>query len=190
MKVPVLGCDPSFRSWGLASALLDLDTGLLSDVQLDTAITAKSPNKQLRTNSDDVLRCISLADKVIPLAQKAKYVFAEIPVGSQSADAMKSYGVCCALIGAMSHLGINVIQVTPAEVKLCFAGSVTATKKQMIDTGFQLYPEANWPKDKKGDVLMKSEHMADALAAIHAGVNTAAFKNILTVYKSLGEKYG
>ena len=185
MKIPVLGCDPSLRSWGMAEAMLDLNTGLLSDIKLLIAKTAKSTNKQLRTNSDDISRCHILASTVIPLAQKAKYVFAEIPVGSQSASGMKSYGVCCGIIGAMQALNVQVIQVNPIEVKQTFVGSPTATKQQMIDKAIELYPEANWPKLKGGSIKLEAEHMADAIAAIHAGVNTPEFKNIVKLFNSI-----
>ena len=184
MKIPVLGCDPSLRNWGLASATLDLDTGMLSDIFLDIAETTKTTNKQLRVNSDDINRCHLLASKVIPLAQKAKYVFIEVPVGSQNADSMKSYGVCCGIIGVMQYLGISVVQVIPSDVKLTFTGKATATKSEMISTAVSLYPNTNWPINKNNkSVKLCAEHMADAIASIHAGVKSQEFQSYLLAYK-------
>jgi hypothetical protein len=57
----------------------------------------------------------------------------------------------------------------------------------MIEAAFQTYPEANWligTKGKeKGKLIAKNEHMADAIAAIHAGVNTPVFQQLMHILK-------
>lgn len=187
MKVPVLGFDPSYRSWGIAQAMLNLDTGLLENLHVGIINTEKSTNKQLRVNSDDLNRCKTLASGVFPLAKQAEFIFAEVPVGSQSSDAMKSYGVCCAILGSLLSQGHNVIQVTPEEVKLSLFGSAFATKKEMIQKAFELFPDANWPKHGNKLVLSKAEHMADAIGAILAGIKTPDFQSTLKAYNLFKE---
>jgi hypothetical protein len=48
----------------------------------------------------------------------------------------------------------------------------------MIDQAVKLYPQANFPRNR-GKVQEKAEHVADAIAAIHAGVMTPVFQNLM-----------
>jgi hypothetical protein len=45
------------------------------------------------------------------------------------------------------------------------------------------HPEANWPMYKQNGVMVvseaKAEHMADAVAAIHAGISCNTFQQML-----------
>jgi hypothetical protein len=187
MQIPVVGMDPSLRNWGLAEALLDLETGELSTPNLSLIQTGDEPKgKQVRQNSIDIMSAETLMTGVYPVAQKAKVIFVETPVGSQSAPAMKGYGVCVGLIGALRSLGIPVVEVYEAESKTLFAGKRTATKDQMIAKALELYPDANWPRYKeKGQMVIsaaKAEHMADAIAAIHSGVRTPLFQQLMRLY--------
>lgn len=178
MKIPVLGMDPSLRNWGLAAAELDLVSGCLEAPVLDLVCPSDLKGKQVRQNSNDMHLAQQLADVVIPAAQRAKVIFVECPVGSQSARAMASYGVCVGILGAIRSLNLPLIEVTPDEVKLAFTGNKNATKAQMIDRAVELYPEANFPSHQ-GKMTLKAEHVADALGAIWAGANTPTFRNLL-----------
>lgn len=181
MKIPVVGFDPSLRNWGIAEGILDLTTGHLENINLVLVETTKGKAKQVRANSDDLARSEDIAKAAIESAKKAKAVFAEVPVGSQSAASMKSYGVCVGILGAIRALGIPVIEVTATEVKKHFTGNPNATKKDMINQAVANYPDANFP-NQKGRVTDKAEHVADALGAIYAGVNTPVFQNLMRFY--------
>ena len=182
MKIPVLGLDPSLRNWGLAEGMLDLESGYLSDLNLTIVETEVDDRKQVRQNSKDLIATEQLAAAIFPIARKAKLVFVEVPVGSQSAAAMKSYGVCVGILGTMKAQGIQLIEVSPMEVKENFTGKKHATKEQMIQKALEWYPEANFPRERgkaTGKVIAKAEHVADAIAAIHAGVRTPVFSNLI-----------
>lgn len=178
MKIPVVGMDPSLTHWGIASAELDLTTGFLSTPDLVLIEPEKLTHKQVRQNSTDLFVAEQLAAEALKTARNVKAVFVECPVGSQSARAMASYGVCVGILGTMRAEGIQLIEVTALEVKKGFTGDKNATKQQMIDKAVELYPEANFP-NQKGRILAKTEHLADAIAAIHAGVNTPLFQNLM-----------
>ena len=181
MKIPVVGFDPSLRNWGIAESFLDLETGYL-DVPVFTLVQTVDPTgKQVRQNSTDLSLAMQLATVTIPIAKKAKAIFVEVPVGSQTARAMTSYGICVGVLGAIQSLGIPLIEVTPTEVKVAFTGNKTATKEDMIAKAVELYPTANFP-NVKGRVTGKAEHVADATAAIHAGVLTPMFQNLMRLY--------
>jgi Holliday junction resolvasome RuvABC endonuclease subunit len=188
MKIPVVGFDPSLTHWGIAEAMLDLTTGYLDSPSLSVIVPSKLTGKQVRQNSTDLYVGEQLAKAVLAAAHRAKVCFAEVPVGSQSARAMASYGVCVGILGVLRAEGIQVIEVTATEVKMALTGKDKATKRQMITSAVALYPQADWPRYtqngkgyKKGEVTNDAEHAADAVAAIHAGVNTPLFLNILRV---------
>jgi Holliday junction resolvasome RuvABC endonuclease subunit len=181
MKIPVAGFDPSFTNWGIAFGQLDLSTGYLDDLNLETIETAKGKAKQVRVNSDDLQRAEDLAKRAIEVARQSKVIFVEVPVGTQSASGMKAYGVVVGILAAIRALGIPVIEVTPTEVKKVFTGDKNASKRQMIDQAVAFYPFANFPRHR-GNVAEKAEHVADAIAAIHAGVTTPVFQNLMRLY--------
>lgn len=184
MKIPVLGMDPSLSNWGLAEAELCLETGILDTPRLTLVTPKKMAGKQVRVNSNDLHRAEQIAAEILMKAQKAKAVFVEVPVGSQSARAMASYGICIGILATLRAQGIGFIEVTPTEVKQTFTGIPTASKQQMIDKAVELYPDANFPR-YQGQVANKAEHVADAIASIHAGVNTPAFRNLLQLFKDI-----
>ncbi|MFA7188467.1 MAG: hypothetical protein WC117_00095 [Sphaerochaetaceae bacterium] len=182
MKIPVAGFDPSLTHWGFAEGNLDLVTGVLDDLTLSIAITEKGKAKQIRTNSDDLQRAEDLATKAFEVAKRCKVIFVECPVGSQSANGMKSYGIVIGILGSLRAQGIQIIEVTASEVKKSLSGNKKATKREMIDSAYGFYPEANWLKEKSGRLINDNEHTADAVGAIHAGVTTPLFQNLMRLY--------
>lgn len=96
---------------------------------------------------------------------------------------MKSYGVC---MGVLAGIGIPMIQVTPDEVKRAGAGKKTASKAEMIHWAVHQYPDASWLRQKRNGVmelLMKNEHLADAVAAVRAGMATDEYKRMTLVMR-------
>lgn len=181
MKIPVVGFDPSLRNWGVAEGTLDLTTGYLNSLHLSIIETKEMKGKQVRQNSTDLHIAEQLAKGALLAARKAKIIFVEVPVGSQSARAMASYGVCVGVLGAIQSEGIPLIEVTAMEVKKTFTGNKNATKDEMIVQAVSLYPNANFPRHG-GKITNKAEHVADAIAAIHAGVLTPMFQNLMRLY--------
>lgn len=189
MRIPVVGFDPSMRGWGIAEGYIDLETGYLEDLKLTVVDSDELTGKQVRQNSKDLHTAMQLSKAAMAAARRAKAIFVECPVGSQSARAMASYGICVGILGSISAEGIPLIEVTALEVKLALYGTKGATKQQMIDAAFESYPKANWPRYeqngkgfKKGELHSKSEHVADAIGAIHAGVQTPVFQNLMRLF--------
>ena len=184
MKIPVVGFDPSLRNWGIAEGSLDLSTGILDDLFLSLIQPDDLSGKQIRNNSNDLHIAEQLSGPVLKAAQKAKIIFVEVPVGSQSARAMASYGICVGILGAVRATGIPLIEVTPTEVKVAFTGNKLATKEQMIKQAVSFYPQANFPMRGKR-ITSKAEHVSDAIASIHAGVRTPTFQNLLRLFEKV-----
>jgi Holliday junction resolvasome RuvABC endonuclease subunit len=181
----VVGFDPSLRNWGICQGrLVKSSEGMVLVVDEVSVIQPVLPTgKQVRQNSEDLEAAYQLCKGALEAAKGAQAIFVEVPVGSQSARAMASYGVCVGILGALRATGIPFFEVTPTEVKMAAVGIKTATKQQMIDWATRRHPEANWPTYKrKGEILISAtdaEHMADATGAIYAGLASNLFKQML-----------
>lgn len=176
--------DPSFTNWGTAEGQLCLDTGILTEVMTDLQSTKKGKDKQVRTNSDDLRRCEDLAAHAFLVGERVKVVFSECPVGSQSANAMKSVGIAHGIVGALRAKGIIVIEVQAKAVKKALSGNPNASKADMIAAAMNLYPDAGWTWHQ-GKPTNNCEHRADAIGAIHAGVLTPEFQQLITLFNKV-----
>ena len=187
-----IGCDPSLRNWGLAVGLYNPESQSLRIESLAVACPELSKGKQMRQNSLDLESAFQLYQHTAAIVQNAHAVFVEVPVGSQSARAMASYGICIGVLGALRANGIPFFEVTPTEVKMAGPGKKTATKQEMIQWAMEKHPEANWPTYKEHGQLRvsetKAEHQADAVAAIYAGLSCNAFKQVLPFMASKGNR--
>lgn len=179
-NIIITGFDPSLRNWGYAVGHFCVETRKLIIPFLGVIQPVLPTGKQVRQNSLDIEASKQLMDGCLANSKGAAIVFAEAPVGSQSARAMLSVGVCMGIIGALKCLRIPIIEITPTEVKVAAVGTKTATKHEMIAWATKQHPEANWPMVKRNGVLViseaKAEHMADAIAAIYAGLKTTEFQ--------------
>ena len=181
----VVGMDPSLRNWGLAVATYNLRTREVLIKRLATICPVLPTGKQTRQNSLDLESGFQLYRAAAAAVEGAHAVFIEVPVGSQSARAMASYGICVGVLGAVRATDTPFFEVTPTEVKMAGPGIKTATKEQMIKWATTRHPEANWPTFKQHGLTMiseaKAEHMADAVAAIHAGIACNPFQQLLSI---------
>ncbi len=184
-RIKVVGFDPSLSNWGVAQAVLDLETLQIDITSLELAKTTPDKTKQVRRNCDDLDRAQVLHAGMTAGAKGCSIAFVEIPVGSQSARAMASYGVS---VGALASCPIPLIPVMPDEVKLAAVGHRLAAKEEMIEWATALYPNAPWITTGKKDTkryTKANEHLADAVAAIHAGVRTDEFQRLQSVWRSM-----
>lgn len=185
MKIKILGIDPALNNFGLAQATLDLETLELHIDNLSLPQTESENGKTVRKNSDDIRRANILYSGMIEACKGASFAIAEVPVGSQSSRAMASYGICC---GVLAACPIPLIQVTPSEVKLAAIGEKNASKIEMIEWAMKKYPYANWVMRKVKGVMQPqacNEHLADAIAAIEAGLKTQQFKAATAMLRGL-----
>lgn len=187
MLVSLVGYDPSLRNWGVAAGNYCTDTGVLTIIKLQVLCPALTKNKQIRQNSLDLEAAQQLNTSATLLAQGAGAVFVEVPHGSQSSRAMASYGICVGVLGSLRAQGIPFFEVTASEVKKASVGNDQASKRDMINWAIQKHPEAPWPRMKQKGVVTVSaaqaEHMADAVAAIYAGLASQPFQQMLSMLR-------
>ena len=182
--IRVVGFDPSLRNWGIAKGIFIPGTVPQLRIEEVDVINPELPTgKQVRQNSLDLESAKQLCAAALSAAKGAQAIFVEVPVGSQSARAMASYGICVGVLGALRATGIPFFEVTPTEVKMASAGKKTATKQEMIEWAMNQHPEANWPKYKQNGVVKvseaKAEHMADAVGSIYAGMGLSSFQQMM-----------
>lgn len=184
--IKVVGLDPSLRNWGIATGTYNTETKEVNISYVDVVQPVLPTGKQVRQNSLDLESAQQLYKATYDAVKSAQAVFVEVPVGSQSARAMASYGLCVGVLGSVRGSGKAFFEITPTEVKLAGAGKKTATKQEMIQWAMNQHPEANWPTYKQKDEVLvseaKAEHMADAVATIHAGVKTNEFQQLLAFF--------
>lgn len=185
--IKFLAIDSSLSNTGVAFGkvvvAMDFNSIIIDEIRLHQ--TEKSNNKQVRASSDTIARCRSTFDFLKDIIDEFKpdIIFAETPSGSQSASGMKSYGITCQLIGALTP---PPVEVTPDEVKKASIGKKTASKKEIIEWAYSNYPALEWLfKTRKGErtLIRDNEHMADAIAIAHAGIKTNQFKQLINLMK-------
>jgi Holliday junction resolvasome RuvABC endonuclease subunit len=185
--IKVLGIDMAFENMGLVCAEVDMMTCEVVDVtDLKLVKTEKGKDsKQVRKSSDDLRRARELQQAISEASSVAGLAMAEVPGGSQSARAAKTLGIAT---GVLASVQCPLIEVSPEEVKLASVGKKTASKEEMRQWAFEKHPNAGWMMRKlKGEFvpLNDNEHLADALAAIYAGVKTPAFRSAVAMLRSL-----
>lgn len=178
--IRVAGLDPSLRNFGIVIADVDISQPdypfKIVRMELAQPKDEAKKAKTVRKNSDDLRRAQLLYQPFAQACKEVAFAFVEVPVGSQSSRAMASYGIC---IGLLASCPVPMIQLTPTEVKVAGTGIKTATKQEMIEAMREEHPYAEWLTRKfKGEVVLmdSNEHLADATAAIKAGLMTDEFR--------------
>lgn len=180
-KIRIAGLDGSKTNFGVALMDLDMESMSLDVVSLLLFKTEKSKNKQVRASSDNLRRAQEIA---VPLQQAlagCTAAFVEVPSGGQSYDAVLGFGI---VIGLYASINIPVIEVSPSETKLAALGTRTASKEEMIEWATEKFPNASWRMRKlKGNMVptKDNEHLADAVAIVHAGIKVPSFKQTLAI---------
>lgn len=187
MEVKVVGLDPALSNLGIAIARVNIRTMeiIVDDLRLVQTDADNKNSKTVRKNSDDLRRARLLYEGMVEACDGVSFAIAEVPVGSQSSRAMASYGVCLGLLAACP---VPIVQVQPTETKLASVGSKTASKAEMIEWAMGKHPSAPWIMRKfngRMEPVDKNEHLADAIAAIEAGIRTDQFKQATALLKAM-----
>lgn len=189
MNITILGIDPALANTGLARMIYDIQDGELRLLELRLLQTAPSKEgKAVRKSSDDLERMSVLHAGVMTAIKDWNPAFAvgEVPSGTQSARGSFSNGGCCMLLAAVRD-AVPLIQVNPTEVKMASVGHKHAAKEEVIEWATRKWPLANWlTRKSKGELklLLDNEHLADACAAVAAGIKTSQFSQAMALMKA------
>lgn len=177
-KIRIGGLDGSLRNFGIAKLDFETDTGELELVGLKLIETEKTKAKQVRASSDTYERARTLATEADAYLEDCDIIFAEIPFGGKSYDAVLGFGIVIGVYGALS-LKTPLIEVAPAETKKAAVGTRTASKEEMIAWAFEKFPDGPWLTTKRAGKMVptaKNEHLADGCGVAFAGIKTPAFR--------------
>lgn len=175
-KLKIVGMDPSMQNWGLVLATFDTVSRRFSIERAEVCRPSllKTP-RGVRRSAEDLEKSKALRNGMLSFCRGADFAVAEIPHGSKSARAMASYGIC---LGVLAGCPIPLVQVDFFEVKRAATGHADATKEEMVGWAKEEHPETPWIMRRlKGQLVDHAcnEHVADAVAALHAGLLTAEF---------------
>lgn len=182
--IKIAGVDPALKNVGIVRMALDLDTLIPTITDMHLIQTDKQTGKVVRQNSDDLRRAREIHEQFHRYTDDCTVVFAEVPSGAQSARPALSFGVA---IGILASCVPPLIEVQPAEAKLAAVGTKTASKHEMIEWATTLYPNAPWLRARNkptGAIINDNEHLADGVAIVHAGLRTAEFKRLITMWRA------
>jgi hypothetical protein len=194
MKIRVLGQDPSMNNWGLVAADIDIETMTVVVLDMLVVVNLKKDikqNKTVRRSVLDLERSRDIHAQVHSFTKQydPQFTMVEVPHGSQSASAMKGYGICLGILGSFE---MSMIPLTEQECKINSLGKKSSTKAEIISWAFDKQPDANWKmKNLKGQRVSVdgyNEHIADALSAIYAGMYSDQFIQAMTFAKKLSQQ--
>ena len=174
MQIQVVGFDPAFANWGSVQAYYDAVSSAVVVTDMQLCQTKKSPSKGLYKKVDDFERAKVLADFAQKEAMGGSVIFSEMPTGTQSANAAWGLGT------AMGVLTVNEVKDV--------VGVKKPSKRDMIEWASAMHPYAGWQTvNRKGEKVLtnKNEHLADAIAVIHAGVRGEQFQQMVSVFAGL-----
>lgn len=194
IKIPVMGVDPSLNNWGFSYGYISIspDSPISLEIVHGQVIQNKSKPSKIKQpkNVIDMNRASEIYIEMLTHLKTFKpyYVFVELPYGSQSSRAMMSAGLCTGVMGSLAE-GYNTRYevVTPRTCKKVTVGSLTASKEEMIKWVVDNHPEYSLPtRMLNGERVINSsqaEHIADSVAAIHAGILHKTYKSIIEELK-------
>ena len=194
MIIRALGIDPGFANCAFCLAEIDVEKVTVMPKHLDIVRTSKASKadidntpvelmtggkKELLSSYDDFRRLRIITSKIQLLEEKVDVVISEMPTtGAKNHNAAKALAYALALVSTCRK---PIVQVTPSMVKELTVGDRNATKEEMISWAVEQHPALNWVK-RGGKLVGWNEHMADALAAIYAGIQTEQFERFVVQF--------
>jgi len=186
-KIKIVGFDPSTSNWGIALATLDVNTMEFTVDDLRVVQTESEAKKGVIKQSDDIRRARIVREGMMEACEGASFAISEIPFCNPAGYSAANFNSGL-VTGVLASCPIPLIQVFPAEVKQKATGIRSATKDEMIAWAMKKFPDAPWKmRTLKGKQVPTAinEHLADAVAAIHAGLDSQQLQQALAIYRGI-----
>lgn len=186
-KIRMVGFDPSMSNFGIAQVRVDLDSLEVEILDLILCKTEGESKKGVIKASDDLRRAREVYKAMMSGVVGSNIAITEIPLGNAAMynNAILSAGM---MVGILAACPIPLIQVFPKDVKIAAVGHQHACKEEMIDWALARYPSAPWRMRKlKGKMIpvADNEHLADAVATVHAGLLTGQMQQALAMMRGM-----
>lgn len=190
-KIEVVSFDPSQSNFGIVEAAINVDTLEIDVRDMRIISTRSEASKGVIKVSDNLRRAVEINNAMQKACKGKAIAIAEIPLMITTMNpqiaSLANYNAGM-MVGVLSAIQIPLIQVFPKDVKMAGPGIKDACKEEMIEWAMEKHPDAPWITRKfKGKIVPTAvnEHIADALAAIYAGIKTTQFSSALTMYRSM-----
>lgn len=198
MIIQGVGIDAAFANMGFAQVVIHVEPlqTFVRCSDLILASTEKESGKKVRVSSDRLRRAQELRAAMEDACRGAAFAFVEVPSGTQNANAAFGLGIA---VGVLAACPVPIIEVSPMEVKAAVAGKRVqkgASKAEVIAWAEARWPDAPWIRAAhratvKGAALPAgrltgdNEHLADALAAVVAGITTPEFQRLIALQNAI-----
>ena len=185
-RIKIVGMDPSMSNWGICKATLDIESMAFEIDDLILIETESEAKKGVIKQSDDLRRARIVREGMIDACSDATIAISEIPFCNPAGYAAANFNSGL-VTGVLAACPIPLIQVFPAEVKQKATGIRSATKGEMIDWAMGRFPNAPWrTRTLRGKQVptAANEHLADAVAAINAGLDSQQLRQALAIFRS------
>lgn len=183
-QIRMLAIDPAFRNVGMAQVNLDINTMQITPISIRLLTTSSESKKGVRVSSDRLRRGREAALALQEAEKLVDIVVAEIPQGSQSAQAAAGLGIAIGVIASLKH---DVIEVSPMEVKRAVDPAMRGQKKipksEVIKWAYDQWPDLDWIFHR-GKLTDANEHMADALAIAVAATKTPMLRQAVSMVRA------
>lgn len=183
--VVVVGIDAAMSNMGFVKVVVNSATLEITKV-LDLKVVSTEPDtsKGIRKSHDRLRRGRDLLQEMRAFCYGGFLACAEVPEGSQSADAAWSLGLATGLLCACS---LPMVEVSPLDVKK-ITGQRGADKEAMRQWAYNKFPDAPWI-EYRGRRTNINEHAADALAAVYAAREKERFRNFVMGHRATTNLY-
>jgi hypothetical protein len=194
MKIKVLGVDGSMSNFGMARCEIDTETFAIEVLDLTLAQVLSETSKTVVKTADNYRRACDIRAAFLACCADVALVMAEIPLMITPHPKMPPGAASLAnhnsglVIGVLAGSPVPLIPVMPDDVKIAALNARRASKEEMIEWAMAKYPNAPWRMRKlhgKMVPVADNEHLADAVAVVHAGVRTAQFMQSIAVFNSM-----
>lgn len=179
----VVGLDPAFANFGMVAGGLFLHGetwAFRPGAMLLVKTKGGGKKREVRKSSENLTRGQELHKELHNFldAHQPRLVFVEVPSGAQNANAAAGLGLA---VGILASIRVPIIEVAPMEIKRLFTARQKAVpKSQVMKWAYDCWPGAPW-LTHGGKRVLDNEHLADACAAVVAGVRTPTFLQLMAL---------
>lgn len=195
--IKMLGLDPGLSNTGYAVAEVDLaSSSIVRVLELGTIVTERESNKTIRRTSDDLRRARKIHRELNDVIHRHEISLAACEMQSTTPYKRISlnFGVT---LGVIASFDFALIEMLARDVKKAVTGDRDAPKEKIIRWALETSrnDDVRWPTSARQNrmdlsyrsrhVTLSAEHQADALAVIHAALQTDQMRDLRALQRAL-----
>lgn len=197
LRVTMLGIDPGLSNTGFAVAEVDLNSQrIVKTLELGTIVTERQTTKTIRRTSDDLRRARKIHRELKDVVER--YAITVAACEMQSTTPYKrislNFGIT---LGVVASFDFYLVEMLARDVKKAVTGDRDAPKEKVIRWALETtrHDDVTWPTSARQNrmdlnfrsrhVTLGAEHQADALAVIHAALQSEQMRDLRSLQRAL-----